>query len=103
MLLGMVRLLGLEVLADGFSRHVASRADVVRRYPEPIRACALAPCGKHQPQLTRGDAFEELHGLRDRKRRWHGDKQVDVVQLDIDSQHRSEERRVGKECRSRWS
>src|SRR5690348_18334002 len=51
----------------------------------------------------------------ERLQREHGYKAVDVISLSADhpqkdalrqkflSEHRSEERRVGKECRSRWS
>ena len=31
------------------------------------------------------------------------EKAVDMLRFDLDNENRSEERRVGKECRSRWS
>ena len=66
------------------------RPDIVRRIAEVVHR--IAP-----------DAKTILYGSEAR-----GDAQVDsdidlLILLDGDNLARSEERRVGKECRSRWS
>ena len=40
--------------------------------------------------------------LKDVAKRWNGQLGVEDISLEIE-EGRSEERRVGKECRSRWS
>ena len=52
----------------------------------------------------------QLHNIADGKARWYKvPSDLTVYEYDIDStpeqldEYRSEERRVGKECRSRWS
>src|SRR5688572_31228855 len=77
-----------------------------------VQTCALPICGRDQPGAGRADRVAErdraavdvhaLHvGLVNRRPRKH-DRRERLVDLD-DVDVRSEERRVGKECRSRWS
>ena len=53
-----------------------------------------------------GETLDTLYGLREAKK--HGAKTIAIVNvvgstIANESEDRSEERRVGKECRSRWS
>ena len=50
-------------------------------------------------EKTRSEKFygKKDHGKKD------GDKKSDAKSEKTEHPHRSEERRVGKECRSRWS
>src|SRR2546430_10689499 len=78
-----------------------------------VQTCALPICSPNQLYLNKGDGtFEDVSeawGLRKHIGKGMG---VGVADYDLDGRpdlfvsndlYRSEERRVGKECRSRWS
>src|SRR2546425_9268505 len=73
-----------------------------------VQTCALPISRVHPAVLVALERHHHLGG-RERARRAHGGRLTDVegavlrsLRLDV-VQDRSEERRVGKECRSRWS
>ena len=56
------------------------------------------------PPTRTGTAVDTLHGyIIPDPYRWLEDQEAPETREWIDAQNRSEERRVGKECRSRWS
>src|SRR2546425_3701896 len=61
-----------------------------------VQTCAL-PISDRDVRIS-GEVAIDLEGERDRRQ--HQGKARMLVRIRV---HRSEERRVGKECRSRWS
>src|SRR5260370_8850220 len=75
-----------------------------------VETCALAILERVlRPSPVAGGIAEradDLHELHDRSRpsvRENDRQRVPARGADVDEMNRSEERRVGKECRSRWS
>src|SRR5256886_8648305 len=76
-----------------------------------VQTCALPICaGTFEDPVITYATSEELVEAKDRKSAYQkavaltpGTYKVDVIVRDVASGARSEERRVGKECRSRWS
>src|SRR5688572_32330328 len=70
-----------------------------------VQTCALPISQTLWPDFRRRDLFEAILAYQGRERRYGGVRTAagGLVVEALPGAGRSEERRVGKECRSRWS
>src|SRR5256885_14067684 len=91
---GELRAVGATTL-DEYRKHIEKDAALERRF-QPIFV--------GEPSVV--DTIAILRGLKERYEAHHGVRIRDaalVAAAVLSERYRSEERRVGKECRSRWS